>query len=342
MNSNSKRISALINLGDYLRRFNKNDPIYTDLQNCVKKAITINGWFTQENIEKAFSNWAMVLEISKIEKWINSYKLREIDKQRNIALILAGNIPMVGFHDIICVWVSGNNAQIKCSSKDKTLLPFMTQFLEKEAGIFAFNYLDQPFENFDAIIATGSNNSARYFKYYFGKYPHIIRKNRNGVAVLNGKETKKELESLGNDILQYFGLGCRNVSKIFVPMNYDINFIFGGLYSHSKVIENVKYANNYDYYKAIYLMSEYNFLENGFFMIKEDKEFSAPISCLYIEYYSNELELKENLENNKESIQCIVSNIQIEGKINFGSSQKPELWNYADDIDTLLFLNNLR
>ena len=188
---------------------------------------------------------------------------------------------------------------------------------------------------------TGSNNSARYFNHYFGKYPNIIRKNRNGIAILNGQETKSQMEGLATDIIQYYGLGCRNVSKVYIPNDYNINFIFGGLYRYSKVIENAKYANNYDYNKAVFLMSDYTFLENGFFIIREDKGFSAPIACLHYEYYSSEIELEEHLNENRESIQCIISNMPIKRKIDFGSSQQPSLWDYADEIDTLSFLNNL-
>ena len=341
MNLKSKRIDALISLGVHLGGFKKNHSNYSNLQDSVEKATVINKWFTQENIESVFSSWSKALDKNQIKKWLNKYNFKDVQKPKTIALILAGNIPMVGFHDIISVWVSGNNAQIKCASKDEFLLPYMTNFLEKKTGIIAFKYTEQPFTGFDAVIATGSNNSARYFNHYFGKYPNIIRKNRNGVAVLNGKETKNQMESLGGDILQYYGLGCRNISKVYIPHGYNINYIFGGLYLYSKVIENAKYANNYDYNKAVFLMSDYVFLENGFFIIREDKGFSAPIACLHYEYYSSELELEVHLKENRESIQCITSNMPFEEKIDFGSTQQPSLWDYADAIDTLLFLNNL-
>ncbi len=341
MNANSNRIKALINLGLHLSKFDKNDTEYIELQKSIEKAKANNGWFTQKNIENVFSSWASILNTNQIQEWLSKYNFKNIKRPKNIALILAGNIPMVGFHDIISVWVSGHNAQIKCASKDEFLLPYFTRFLEKDAGVSAFIYNDRLFSGFDAVIATGSNNSARYFNHYFEKYPNIIRKNRNGIAVLNGKETKDELEDLGKDILQYFGLGCRSVSKVYLPKKYNLNSIFGGLYPYSKVIENTKYANNYDYNKAVFLMDESVFLENGFFIIKEGIEFSAPIACLHYEYYSSELELEDQLKQNREAIQCIVSNMPLEGKIDFGSSQKPELFDYADGVDTLLFLNDL-
>ncbi|MDG1252015.1 MAG: acyl-CoA reductase [Flavobacteriaceae bacterium] len=341
MNPKSKRIDALISLGVHLGDFKNNHSNYSNLQDSIEKAIVNNAWFNQENIESTFRSWSKALNENQVKKWVSKYNFKDVKKPKTVALILAGNIPMVGFHDIVSVWVSGNNADIKCASKDKFLIPYMTDFLEKETGISAFKFTDQHFTDFDAVIATGSNNSARYFNHYFGKYPNIIRKNRNGIAILNGQETKSQMEGLATDIIQYYGLGCRNVSKVYIPNDYNINFIFGGLYRYSKVIENAKYANNYDYNKAVFLMSDYTFLENGFFIIREDKGFSAPIACLHYEYYSNEIELEEHLNENRESIQCIISNMPIKRKIDFGSSQQPSLWDYADELDTLSFLNNL-
>ena len=304
MNPKSKRIDALISLGVHLGDFKINHSNYSNLQDSIEKAIVNNAWFNQENIESTFRSWSKALNENQVKKWVSKYNFKDVKKPKIVALILAGNIPMVGFHDIVSVWVSGNNADIKCASKDKFLIPYMTDFLEKETGISAFKYKDQHFTDFDAVIATGSNNSARYFNHYFG-------------------------------------LGCRNVSKVYIPNDYNINFIFGGLYRYSKVIENAKYANNYDYNKAVFLMSDYTFLENGFFIIREDKGFSAPIACLHYEYYSSEIELEEHLNENRESIQCIISNMPIKRKIDFGSSQQPSLWDYADELDTLSFLNNL-
>ena len=340
MNTNSIRFKALVKLGLHLKKFNILDSKYLDLKNCIQKAIDHNPWFTKENILYVFENWAFNLEEKNIEKWLNSYNLN-IKKPKTIALVLAGNIPMVGFHDLICVWLSGHRALIKCASKDELLLPYMTAFLEKESKLSSFTYTNRPLAKFDAVIATGSNNSANYFEYYFGNYPNIIRKNRNGIAVLNGEETLDELEGLGKDILQFYGLGCRNVSKLYLPKNYDLNLIFGGLYTYSHVIDHPKYANNYDYNKALYLMSECQFLENGFFMLKEDPAFSAPIACLHYEYYNNIEELKKHLKENKESLQCIISNIDIENALCFGKAQQPTISEYADEIDTLSFLSNL-
>lgn len=340
MNRNTKRIDALIKLGIHLENYTVENPEFSELQICVEKAMQSNGWFTQQAIETVFKSWAFALKKNAIQKWLNTYSL-PVKSPKTIALILAGNIPMVGFHDLICVWVSGHKAQIKCASKDEVLLPYMTRFLEKEAGLASFDYVDQPFTQFDAVIATGSNNSARYFEHYFGQYPNLIRKNRNGVAVLDGTESKEDLEGLGSDILQFFGLGCRNVAKVYLPKDYDLNNLFGGLFPYADVIQHSKYANNYDYNKAVFLMSENDFLENGFFMIKESPEFSAPIACLHYEYYDTLDELKEHLNANSEAIQCIVSNLNMESFIPFGTAQKPNLWDYADQVDTLVFLSDL-
>jgi len=227
MNAISNRVEALIKLGIHLKGFDPNDPNYSDLQSHLVRAKNLNSWFTHKNIEITFESWATALNEANIKKWLSDYELKKSNEPKNIALILAGNIPMVGFHDLLSVWVCGHKGLIKCASKDEVLLPYMTNFLEHHANEQAFGYEDQSLKGFDAVIATGSNNAARYFEHYFGTYPHIIRKNRNGIAVLNGSESKSDLEALGDDILQYFGLGCRNVSKVYIPENYDLNALFG-------------------------------------------------------------------------------------------------------------------
>lgn len=341
MNAKSKRIQALQKLGDHLRDYDPKKKEYDSLTEVVQKAIIFNGWFTFESIQYCFSSWAKALTTSSIEKWLSSYFITEKKQPKTVALILAGNIPLVGFHDLICVWVSGHQGLVKCANKDSILLPYMTQFLEHDSGEKRFTYTQEVVTNFDAVIATGSNNAARYFDHYFSNYPHIIRKNRNGIAVLKGSESKKELEALGKDILQYFGLGCRNVSKLYLPKDYDLDLIFGGLFPYSFVIDHAKYANNYDYNKAVFLMSEFDFLENGFVMLKEDSHFSAPISCVHYEFYEDQKTLKKHLNENKNAIQCIVASDFTHDCIPFGEAQHPALWDYADQIDTLKFLEDL-
>ena len=341
MPANLKRVKALIKLGNHLLHFDANQNSYAKLNSQVSLAILANGWFTLDNIQKTFFEWGNALQGSKLLSWLKPYTFSVNKPNQTVALILAGNIPLVGFHDLICVWLSGHQAIVKCSSKDEYLLPYLTQFLEKEAGENCFTFTKKPFTKFDAVIATGSNNTGRYFEHYFSSYPNIIRKNRNGVAVLDGSENDDELKNLGDDIILYFGLGCRNVSKLFLPKGYDLNLIFAGLFPHSDIIQNSKYANNFDYNKAVFLMNKFDFLENGFIILKEAQKYSAPIACIHYEYYNNLDLLKKELDHNKNQIQCIISKLPIPGAISFGKAQKPELNVYADDIDTLLFLNQL-
>ena len=256
---------------------------------------------------------------------------------------MAGNIPLVGFHDFISVLISGNKVLGKLSSNDKILLPFLTQKLIEIEPEFKeyIQFSDKKLENFDAVIATGSNNTSLYFEHYFGKYPNIIRKNRNSVAVLSGEESPTQLEALSKDIFTYFGLGCRNVSKLYLPKEYDFKPFFNAMYSQKDIIHNDKYMNNYDYNKAVYLMGGVNLLDNEFMLLKEDTGFSSPISVVFYEYYNSLQEVEKYLAKNTEKIQCVVSTSNIENAIPFGKTQSPELWDYADSIDTLEFLLNL-
>ena len=256
---------------------------------------------------------------------------------------MAGNIPLVGFHDLLCVWVSGHKAVVKLSSEDKLLLPFIVEQLRDRIPEWAeaVTFSDEKITDFDAVIATGSNNTARYFEYYFGKKPHIIRKNRNSVAVLTGKETQEELTALGKDIFQYYGLGCRSISKLFVPENYFFDAFFQAIYAYRDIINEQKYANNYDYNKAVYLMSLYKLLENGFLILKEDKSYASPIATLFYEYYTDTEALKKQLITDTEQIQCVVAKGLLPDEIAFGNTQIPQLWEYADNVDTLKFLSNL-
>ena len=341
MTANFNRFNALVKMGEYLRNTDFNQKEYFELKTNIDKAQAANGWFTEENIHKSLSAWGKILTEEAISRWIKPHSFSSQSQPKIIALILAGNIPLVGFHDLVSVWISGHQALVKCASKDEYLIPVLAKFLENEAGEKGFQFTQSSLSDYDAVIATGSNNSSRYFEHYFSKYPHIIRKNRNGVAVLNGSESKSDLKKLGKDILQYFGLGCRNISKLYVPKGYDLDLIFGGLYEQAEVIQHSKYANNYDYNKAVYLMSEYEFLENGFLLLKEDAAFSAPIACLYYEFYADLEDLELELKKHSEQIQCIVSNASIPNTISFGKAQEPELDDYADGVNTLYFLENL-
>ena len=291
----------------------------------------------------AIKSWADALNEENIDKWLSAYSAdiaREGHKEKSVALILAGNIPLVGFHDFLSVLITGNKALIKTSSNDQHLLPFLAKYLTAvdERLKDKITFVEGKLENFDTVIATGSNNTARYFEYYFKDKPSIIRKNRNSVAVLNGKETKEDLENLGEDIFRYFGLGCRNVSKLFVPKGYSFVAFFEAIFKYQDVIHYEKYANNYDYNKAVFLMSNFKLLDNGFLTLKEDPSYASPISSVFYEFYENIEDLQTRLEADAEQIQCIVSNDLIKNSIPFGQTQNPQLWDYADNVDTITFL----
>jgi len=257
---------------------------------------------------------------------------------------MAGNVPMVGLHDYLCVMASGNYLICKLSSDDRLMIPAIHRVLAELNGEFSgrARFTDSRLEGFDAVIATGSNNTSRYFEYYFGKYPHIIRRNRNGTAIIDGSETKDDLELLGNDVFLYFGLGCRNVSKLYLPENMDPGLFMNAWSGYGWVGDHSKYRNNYDYYKSIYLVNGVGFYDNGFILAREDTAFSSPVSVLYYETYSKLDDVKSSLQEERDRLQCVLSSRQdIVGSIPFGTSQLPDLWDYADGIDTMEFLFSL-
>ena len=282
------------------------------------------------------------MNINTLNEWIGKYNFNNIPSKK-VAIIMAGNIPLVGFHDFLSVLITGHEVVVKQSSNDKHLLPYLAKYIEHVEPEFKgkITFTEEKLQDFDAVIATGSDNTARYFEYYFKGKPSIIRKNRNSVAVLTGRETDDELKLLSEDVFRYYGLGCRNVSKLFVPKNYEFNAFFNGMFDWNPIIHQHKYANNYDYNKAVYIMSEFDLLENGFLMIKEDQSYSSPIATLFYEYYDDIDELKLKLQDNKNNIQCVVSNGIVENSVAFGQTQHPQLWDYADDIDTIAFLINI-
>lgn len=345
-----KRINAFIKLGQFLdqfstSKFTKNDSVlhndifFDGFKHQIKLAEEHNGWFTTENIVFALKNWAKALTESNIKQWLDKYNFNEIEPKQ-VAIIMAGNIPLVGFHDFLSVLISGHRVLVKQSSNDKHLLPYLAKYLEHVEPSFKdkISFTQDKLTDFDAVIATGSNNTARYFEYYFKGKPSIIRKNRNSVAILTGNETAEDFENLSEDVFRYYGLGCRNVSKLFVPKDYNFDGFFQGMYKWHPIIEKAKYANNYDYNKAVYLMSEFDMLENGFLMIKEDSSYASPIATVFYEYYHTTEQLKERLNSDSEHIQCIVSKDFIDNSVAFGQTQNPQLWDYADDVDTIDFL----
>lgn len=353
MNSIQNRIAAFVKLGAFLSQFSSdkiekkesvefNDLFFDGFKHQLKIAQENNSWFTKENVFFALESWSKSLTNKNLTNWIAKNNL-SILEQKNIAIVMAGNIPLVGFHDFLSVLISGHSVLVKQSSSDKHILPFLGKYLEYVHPEFKekITFTEQKLENFDAVIATGSNNTARYFEYYFKNKPNIIRKSRNSVAVLTGNESEDDLQKLSDDVFQYFGLGCRSVSKIYVPKGYDFNAFFTGMYIKKDIINNAKYANNYDYNKAVYLMSEFDLLENGFLMIKEDESYSSPIATVFYEYYDSEENLKIKLHQEREKIQCIVSKGFLENEIAFGETQNPQLEDYADGINTLDFLSKI-
>jgi hypothetical protein len=355
MLSLENRIKAFAELGTFLIKIGTvadseelilKEPKGPELLDLIKNGHLINPWFTPENLRQAIVNLGESMAVEKLEKWMNTYKGRFNNRKtaNGVGVVMAGNIPLVGFHDFLCVLMSGNRLIARLSSDDNKLLPAIAKRLVSiEPGFAEYIYFtEEKLEKFDAVIATGSNNSARYFEYYFGRYPHIIRKNRNGVAVLTGRETVRELHGLGLDIFTYFGLGCRSVSKLFVPKDFPFHPMFESFNEFKYIGDHYKYNNNYEYYKSIFLINGLKHFDNGFLLVTEEGAYSSPPSVLYFEEYNDIKALINRLYNDSNQIQCIVSHAEvIPGAIPFGYAQKPEVWDYADGIDTMEFLLNL-
>ncbi|NII81680.1 MULTISPECIES: acyl-CoA reductase [unclassified Pedobacter] len=325
--------------------FNKLGKLLTNptdiLGNAFYSAESANAWFTAENIKKSILSFAEMLNEADLAIWFESVKFSTSPKK--VGLILAGNIPLVGLHDVLCVLATGNIALIKLSSADDKLIKAVIAELIKIEPAFddKIEYVER-LKDFDAVIATGSNNSSRYFDYYFSKVPNIIRKNRNSVAVLDGSESFEDIQNLGNDIFDYFGLGCRNVSKIYFPKGYDIANFYEGIESFQPIINHFKYNNNYDYNKSIYLVNAAKHFDNGFLLLKEDESFTSPLAVLFYEEYNKLQEVEDKLRENSENIQCIITKSPLSfNTFSFGQSQHPKLWDYADNVNTVEFLNGL-
>ena len=345
--------SSFVELGNFLRQFSEegnvkaasvlhNDLFFDNFANLIELSQSHNGWFTPEQVLHSIQSWARALTEDNLNQWLSNYDFSKIEPKK-VGLILAGNIPLVGFHDFLSVLISGHDVLVKTSSNDQHLLKFLANYLiAVEPNLNSkITFVEGKLEGFDAVIATGSNNTARYFEYYFKDKPSIIRKNRNSVAVLDGTETFEDLVGLGEDIFRYFGLGCRNVSKLFVPKDYNFDNFFKAMYEYRDVIQYEKYANNYDYNKAVFLMSNFQLLDNEFLTIKEDVSYASPISSVFYEFYENLEEIATRLNADAEQIQCVVSKNLIPNSVAFGQTQQPKLWDYADNVDTLAFLNNL-
>lgn len=337
----SDRIKALTSLGEHLAQKDEY------LEAVMHRTMYHNQWFSVENQKQAVESIRLhFLKEEKIKQWIERYDIPEETTQiKNVGIVMAGNIPLVGFHDLVSVFLSGHRAMIKMSDKDPYLLPYLLKLLARiDERTQTYFQLVDTLSDFDAVIATGSNNSSRYFDYYFSKIPSIIRKNRNAVAVLTGQETEEELRALGQDVFMYFGLGCRNVAKIYVPQGYQFEPLMEALHEYREIVLHNKYKNNFDYNFAIQVLNKTPYYSNGCILLIENKSLQSRVGELYFEYYSSPAGLEEELDRRAEDIQCVVAKEGIIKRpvLAFGQAQQPELWDYADGVDTLEFLLNIQ
>lgn len=310
---------------------------YTSLQQLIGKVHIYNPWFTKAAVLTALRSLSEMLRPESLLPFAAKYGVT--DRAKRVAIIMAGNLPLVGFHDLMCVVLSGHNAVCKLSSNDAHLLPAFIEVLKKWNPEIAgrIEWTVAPVKHIDAVIATGSDNSANYFDQYFGRYPHLFRRNRTSVAVLTGNETAAELKGLGADMFRYFGLGCRNVSKIFVPQDFSVDRIFEAIVGEGPVINHHKYANNYDYNRTIYLMNSVPFLDNNFCMLKEDEGLFSPLSVFFVQRYTTLAEVDAFLAAHKDAIQTVVGS----GYQPIGKAQEPAIDDFADGIDTMQWLLRL-
>ncbi len=347
------RIQAIIELGNNFRSLmngTADSGLQQEFTSVVAQSNSLNPWFTPKSIDRAFREWSRILTAEKINQWADQYEIASDHTNLKVGVINAGNIPLVGLHDLLTVVLSGHDYVGKNASNDSTLLPFVARLLIKAEPKLVDRILFLPvLKEIDAVIATGSNNSARYFDYYFSKYPNIIRMNRNGIGVLNGNETKEELTALGEDIFTYYGLGCRNISKVYVPHDYIFNDLFESVFCFNEVMSMHKYMNNFEYNNSVLLLKQIPFLQNGFLIVREESSIPSPVSILHYEYYDGKEQLENELLGKKDQLQCIATSAnKFESKelnaisLPFGKTQSPELSDYADGVDTLRFLTELK
>ncbi len=340
----TERLDLLAELGHYLRETPDDE-----LRQVMRQSYLANRWFTEDNVCMALQSIAAAfLDRDALQRWVAGYAISPAPHPaKTIGLVMAGNLPLVGFHDWLCVFAAGQRARVKLSEKDRYLLPFLV----RKMGGWAFEsweyteFLDvsDPLSGFDAVIATGSNNTARYFEQYFGRYAHIVRRNRNSVAVLDGAETMADYYALGRDIFAYFGLGCRNVSKLYVPAGFDFNPLLEALHEYRDLIHHDKYKNNFDYNLTLYILNNVPYLNNGCLLLKADDSLQARISSIHYAYYADPEQLLADLDQRREAIQCVVSKTPVPGwaTVPFGQSQQPGLSDYADGVDVMSFLTSL-
>ena len=330
----SQRIQLLVKLGEYLK--GKND----NWQEIKQKASAFNSWFLPEFIDLSIENIvSRFLQKNILERWVAKYPQikEENTNPKLVGIVMAGNIPLVGFHDFLSVFIAGHNSLIKASSKDEILIKHIVEKLaEWEPRLNNNIAFAEMLKNCDAYIATGSNSTAGYFDYYFGKYPHIIRRNRTSVGIITGNETPQQLEALADDVHLYFGMGCRNITKLYVPQGYNFEPLIEIFKKYSYLADIHKYKNNYDYNLALHVLNKKYYMSSGALLIIEDESIFSPVSQLNYEYYDNLQDITDLLDGNN-SVQCIVGN----GFIPFGQAQCPAIDQYADGEDTLKFLSEL-
>ncbi|ASZ11994.1 acyl-CoA reductase [Chitinophaga pendula] len=331
MNSTEK-IAALVRLGQYLT---SDEPA---LQLVKERAEQANGWFTPAFMDKAIQSLtAGYLQEASLTSWLESYQQVAGTGPKSVGIVAAGNIPMVGFHDWLCGFVSGHQVKLKLSSKDEVLMKHVLAKMEEwYPACEGQTVVQDMLKDCDAYIATGSNNSARYFEYYFAKYPHIIRRNRTSVAILTGGETAAQLSALADDVMLYFGLGCRNVTKIYVPVGYDFVPLLEAFKRYDYLVDHHKYKNNYDYNLALLLLNNSYYMTNSSLLLHESSSLFSPISVLHYAFYEHADSLRQELRESQD-VQCLVG----DSLIPFGSAQHPTLADYADGIDTMRFLRAL-
>lgn len=341
----SERLQTFIALGEYLR----SPESAAEREEIAYRANFFNNWFTPDNTGKALSAIANdMLTANKLTSWLATYNPQPA-APKTIGVVMAGNIPAVGFHDLLCVLISGHNLLAKTSSQDLVLIQYLIQKITDINPAFAQRItLAERLNAADAFIATGSDNTARYFEYYFGKRPNIIRRNRTSVGLLMGEEGPDEFLKLGDDILSYYGLGCRNVSALLVPEGFDqkpYNFIplLQTLDPLAPTYRNLsKWVNNYDYNKSIYLVNRVHHFDNGYLMLTESESLVSPISVVHYQTYRDQAEAKAMLAKQADKIQVVASaNGWYPGSVPFGQTQHPGLSDYADGVDTMAFLAKL-
>ncbi|MEQ9593750.1 MAG: acyl-CoA reductase [Cyclobacteriaceae bacterium] len=332
-----ERIEAFSKLGQRIQSLTEEE-----MSDLSQKALNQNPWFTSESVRTSLKGIAKMLDHGALNKWTSKYSLNK-PQSKIVGIAMAGNIPLVGFHDFLSTLIAGHKPMIKLSSQDAQLLPALSRWLlEVEPRFASLIAFEEKLKGYDAAIATGSDNTSRYFEYYFKNVPHIIRKNRSSCAIIQGMESEEELKALGTDVFTYFGLGCRNIAKLFVPEEYDFNLMLKTWEQFGDIINHNKYANNYDYQRAIHLVNRIPFFDNGSVILLEDEKLVSPISVLYYERYTDQDDLASRLDRNRAKTQCFVSaKGWYKGSLSFGQAQFPEVDDYADDVDTLQFLSSL-